>query len=171
MVQVQPENSSSSSKKAVYKLNTTVMLSVEYAAAPEAGDTNLSGNLTAVAQQTLPFSTPDDHLVNIGRMIEKMENEVRSSIDGESPSTRMHRTMPVCLRPFSVATMLSTRYGCMCMFMCDRCAHPEDKADPVQRAAVRSSSSNTITGQCIHSTAQSGHRGAWGQENWQEPCC
>lgn len=79
VVQVDPEVGGG--KRAVYKLNTTVMLSVNHAAAA-AGATNLSGNMSSNAVQTLAFAGPSDHLVNLGRMIEKMENDIRSNIDG-----------------------------------------------------------------------------------------
>src|SRR5690242_17357312 len=78
VVQVDPD---STGKRATYKLNTTIMLSVQQTGA-SAGDTNLSGNVTSAMEQSHAFACADDHLANIGKMIEKMENDVRSNIDG-----------------------------------------------------------------------------------------
>jgi F-actin capping protein, beta subunit len=98
VVQVEPEVGGA--KRALYKLNTTIMLSVDYDAATSSSSsdstsssssgsssgsssTNLSGNLSSAAEQSALFASADDHLVTLGRMIEKMENDVRSNIDGE----------------------------------------------------------------------------------------
>ena len=58
------------------------MLSV----APEgedAGVTSLSGNLAREKEETKSFSADSDHLENLGKMIEAMENTMRSDMDGE----------------------------------------------------------------------------------------
>ena len=92
VVQVQPEEgTNATAKRAQYKLSTTVMLSVDYGAAA-AGDTNLSGSLATAAQQSLPYASSEDHLVNIGRMIEKMENDMRSNIDGTAVAATTEQT-------------------------------------------------------------------------------
>jgi F-actin capping protein, beta subunit len=107
-VQVEPEVGGA--KRALYKLNTTIMLSVDYDAASSSSSsssdstgssssssgssssTNLSGNLSSAAEQSAAFATADDHLVTLGRMIEKMENDVRSNIDGELSSEKNNYT-------------------------------------------------------------------------------
>ncbi|KAG5183681.1 F-actin-capping protein subunit beta [Tribonema minus] len=90
VIQVDPDVGGG--KRATYKLNSTIMLSVQQqqqsssSAAADggggSGGTSLSGNMTSAAEQTLAFASQDDHLSNIGKMIEKMENDVRMSIDG-----------------------------------------------------------------------------------------
>ncbi|CAB1116032.1 unnamed protein product [Ectocarpus sp. CCAP 1310/34] len=69
--------------QATYKVNTTVMLSVD--PKDEAvGATSLSGNLAREKEETKTFSTDSDHLQNLGVMIEAMENTLRSDMDGRS---------------------------------------------------------------------------------------
>lgn len=58
-----------------------VMLSVE-PAGEAAGSTSLSGNLAREREETRPFKTDSDHLENLGKMIEAMENTLRSDMDG-----------------------------------------------------------------------------------------
>ncbi|CAM9132432.1 unnamed protein product [Phaeothamnion confervicola] len=79
IVQVVPEPAPS--KRAAYKLSTTVMLRIALGD-PAAGEASLSGNLTRSAEQTASFAAADDHLVTIGKMIEAMETSVRRDIDG-----------------------------------------------------------------------------------------
>lgn len=47
-----------------------------------AGVTSLSGNLSRAKEEKKSFSTENDHLENIGKMIEAMENTLRSDMDG-----------------------------------------------------------------------------------------
>ncbi|CAM9267782.1 unnamed protein product [Pylaiella littoralis] len=78
---VQVMLSKSNPTQATYKVNTTVMLSVE-PADEAAGVTSLSGNLAREKEETKSFSTDSDHLENLGVMIEAMENTLRSDVDG-----------------------------------------------------------------------------------------
>lgn len=72
------ENDSKTS--ATYKLTTTVMLHMGVDRA-ELGDTVLSGSLTRQASQTTGVSDIKTHIANIGRMIEDMENDMRSNLN------------------------------------------------------------------------------------------
>jgi len=76
VVEVQEQGSS----RATYKLTTTVMLSMGVEKA-EVGDTNLSGSLTRQAEQTCSVDVNNTHLANMGRMIEEMENDMRSNLN------------------------------------------------------------------------------------------
>jgi F-actin capping protein, beta subunit len=122
VVQVEPEVGGA--KRALYKLNTTIMLSVDYDAAStssSSGDnntssssssngsssTNLSGNLSSAAEQSAAFGTADDHLVTLGRMIEKMENDVRSNIDGKLQVKKNNYLLNVLL--------CSVHFWCVCV--------------------------------------------------------
>ncbi|CAN0290775.1 unnamed protein product [Scytosiphon promiscuus] len=58
-----------------------VMLSVE-PASEAAGSTSLSGNLAREREETRAFKTDSDHLENLGKMIEAMENTLRRDMDG-----------------------------------------------------------------------------------------
>ena len=44
------------------------------------GQTNLAGSMTRQSTLTKPLDAANDHLTNIGRMIEDMEIEVRSNM-------------------------------------------------------------------------------------------
>ena len=73
-----------SKTQALYKLTTTVMLSMDVNR-KELGNTNLSGNLTRQTEKTKDIegdnSTGMVHITNIGKMIEDMEIELRSNMD------------------------------------------------------------------------------------------
>lgn len=47
---------------------------------PEQGYFKLSGSMTRQMEETLPGSKDDEHLKNIGRMLEDMENKMRDSL-------------------------------------------------------------------------------------------
>ncbi|GBG28129.1 F-actin-capping protein subunit beta [Hondaea fermentalgiana] len=65
-----------------YHLTTTVMLAM-VTSKGDAGDVTLSGSLTRQAKpKTLKIKSEDDHVVNIGSMIEEMEIDVRNQMDG-----------------------------------------------------------------------------------------
>jgi len=65
----------------VYKLTTTVMLSM-ITNKGEAGAVNLSGSLTRQAKdKTLKVKNEDEHVINIGTMIEAMELDIRGQMD------------------------------------------------------------------------------------------
>lgn len=72
-----------SKTQAVYKLTTTVMLSMDVNR-KELGTTNLSGTLTRQSEKTREIEEGQDgtgHITNIGKMIEDMEIELRSNLD------------------------------------------------------------------------------------------
>lgn len=68
-------------KKATYRLTTTVLLAMKVNR-PELGDLTLDGTLTRQAEKTLEFEDQFAHVSNMGRMVEDMEIEMRSSMDG-----------------------------------------------------------------------------------------
>eukprot|EP00428_Durinskia_dybowskii_P062663 CAMPEP_0170364984 /NCGR_PEP_ID=MMETSP0117_2-20130122/5664_1 /TAXON_ID=400756 /ORGANISM="Durinskia baltica, Strain CSIRO CS-38" /LENGTH=277 /DNA_ID=CAMNT_0010619519 /DNA_START=69 /DNA_END=902 /DNA_ORIENTATION=+ len=72
------ENDSKTS--ATYKLTTTVMLHMGVDR-PDLGDTVLSGSLTRQSSLTSAVSDIKTHIANIGRMIEDMENDMRSNLN------------------------------------------------------------------------------------------
>mmetsp|Transcript_16993 Transcript_16993/g.28473 ORF Transcript_16993/g.28473 Transcript_16993/m.28473 type:complete len:267 (+) Transcript_16993:243-1043(+) len=65
---------------ATYKLTTTVMLHMGVEKA-ELGDTMLTGSLTRQTSLNAPLSDTKTHIANIGRMIEDMENDMRSNLN------------------------------------------------------------------------------------------
>lgn len=70
------------SKKAKYKLTTSVMLTMSTEKG-QAGSVNLSGSLTRQGkEQTLDVATEDSHVINMGMLIEEMEIDVRNQLDG-----------------------------------------------------------------------------------------
>jgi len=69
-------------KKAKYKLTTSVMLTISTEKG-QAGAVNLSGSLTRQGkEQTLDAPSDDNHVINIGMIIEEMEIDVRNQLDG-----------------------------------------------------------------------------------------
>jgi len=68
------------SKKATYKLTTTIMLDMGIDNS-DLGNTNLSGSLTRQAEATKTLGDKDSHLANMGRLIEDMEIDMRSNIN------------------------------------------------------------------------------------------
>jgi len=82
VVEVHPQGGS----KSKYKLTSTIMLSLETDHAiksstqdPGAGF-KLSGSMTRQTEDTLVGTQDDEHLKNIGRMLEEMENRMRDSL-------------------------------------------------------------------------------------------
>jgi capping protein beta len=68
--------------RATYKLTTTIMLSMGVNKAEVGNDTNLSGSLTRQSELTsIAVTEAKPHLANVGRMIEDMENEMRSNLN------------------------------------------------------------------------------------------
>lgn len=64
-----------------YKLTTTVMLSMTTEKGA-AGSVNLSGSLTRQAKElTQKVEDENDHVINLGKMIETMEIDVRNQLD------------------------------------------------------------------------------------------
>eukprot|EP00761_Pharyngomonas_kirbyi_P011777 gb/GECH01011803.1/.p1 GENE.gb/GECH01011803.1/~~gb/GECH01011803.1/.p1 ORF type:complete len:271 (+),score=59.06 gb/GECH01011803.1/:1-813(+) len=62
---------------AVYKLTSTIMLSM----AQSKPSLNLSGNITRQAEKQLEVTKYKTHLVNIGNMVQDMENSLRNMLD------------------------------------------------------------------------------------------
>ena len=62
-----------------YKLTSTVMLYM-INSRPALGIMNLAGSLTRQVEQDFPVDANNTHVMNIGRMVEDMENKMRSSL-------------------------------------------------------------------------------------------
>jgi capping protein beta len=75
VMEVQPEGGS-----ATYKLTSTVMLAMSVQRS-DAGSVDLSGSLTRQSERRSPVSAVNTHVVNMGKMIEAMETDLRSSLD------------------------------------------------------------------------------------------
>ncbi|TDH68099.1 hypothetical protein CCR75_007585 [Bremia lactucae] len=69
------------SKKATYRLTTSVLLLMKVNR-PELGDLTLDGTLTRQAERTMEFEDQFTHVSNMGHMVEDMEIDMRSSLDG-----------------------------------------------------------------------------------------
>jgi len=81
VVEVHPQ----SAGQTKYKLTSTIMLSLDTdhstkASVPDAGNFKLSGSMTRQTEETLPGTKDDEHLKNVGRMLEEMENRMRDSL-------------------------------------------------------------------------------------------
>eukprot|EP00696_Hemimastix_kukwesjijk_P016845 gnl/Hemi2/5357_TR1850_c0_g1_i1.p1 gnl/Hemi2/5357_TR1850_c0_g1~~gnl/Hemi2/5357_TR1850_c0_g1_i1.p1 ORF type:complete len:287 (+),score=75.46 gnl/Hemi2/5357_TR1850_c0_g1_i1:90-950(+) len=63
-----------------YKLTTTVMLSLTTPVG-ETGNVNLSGCLTRRKEQEMVVNDQNPHVVNIGNLIQNMENTMRTAVD------------------------------------------------------------------------------------------
>lgn len=70
----------SSGRSAHYKLTSTVMLWLQ-TTKESSGMMNLGGSLTRQIETDLPVSEASPHLVNVGKMVEDMENKMRSTLD------------------------------------------------------------------------------------------
>ncbi|KAE8877520.1 hypothetical protein PF005_g10552 [Phytophthora fragariae] len=68
-------------KRATYRLTTSVLLAMKVNR-PELGDLTLDGTLTRQAERTMEFDDQFGHVSNMGRMVEDMEIDMRSSLDG-----------------------------------------------------------------------------------------
>ncbi|CAI5705504.1 unnamed protein product [Peronospora farinosa] len=68
-------------KKANYRLTTSVLLFMKVNR-PELGHLSLDGTLTRQAERTMKFEDQFAHVSNMGRMVEDMEIDMRSSLDG-----------------------------------------------------------------------------------------
>lgn len=80
VIEVQEREKPDHTKEALYRLTTSVLLSMQVNR-KELGDLNLDGTLTRQNERTCEFKTTEDHLPNMGRLIEDMEIEMRSSLD------------------------------------------------------------------------------------------
>jgi len=70
----------SGGRNAHYKLTSTVMLWLQTSKACS-GTMNLGGNLTRQVEKDAPISDSTSHIVNIGRLIEDMENKMRMTLN------------------------------------------------------------------------------------------
>lgn len=70
----------SSGSPATYKLTSTIMLSIE-TETEQTGRVSLAGNLTRQEESKFSVANPQSHISNMGRMIENMENKLRSTIE------------------------------------------------------------------------------------------
>ncbi|RWS15328.1 F-actin-capping protein subunit beta-like protein [Dinothrombium tinctorium] len=70
----------SSGRNAHYKLTSTVMLWLQ-TNKPGSGTMNLGGSLTRQTTQDASVSSDNPHIVNIGRMVEDMENKIRNTLN------------------------------------------------------------------------------------------
>jgi len=70
----------SSGRSAHYKLTSTSMLWLQTNKVGS-GTMNLGGSLTRQTEQDAPVSESSPHIANIGRMVEDMENKIRSTLN------------------------------------------------------------------------------------------
>jgi len=70
----------SSGRSAHYKLTSTSMLWLQTNKVGS-GTLNLGGSLTRQTEQDAPVSESSPHIANIGRMVEDMENKIRSTLN------------------------------------------------------------------------------------------
>lgn len=70
----------SSGRNAHYKLTSTAMLWLQ-TNKESSGTMNLGGSLTRQAEQDSAVSDVTPHIVNIGRMVEDMENKIRNTLN------------------------------------------------------------------------------------------
>lgn len=68
-------------RNAHYKLISTVMLWLHIADSTDSGSMDLGGSLSRQAEKDAPVTDMSSHIVNIGQMVEKMENNIRSTLD------------------------------------------------------------------------------------------
>jgi len=68
----------------VYKLTTTVMVSLGFKEASKIGDVDLSGSMTKQAERKLQVDEAGGvtHIANLGTMLEEMELAIRNAIEG-----------------------------------------------------------------------------------------
>lgn len=67
-------------KTAEYRLTSTIMLSIK-TKSKDSGTLDLSGSLTRQADQSCKVDERNTHIVNIGKMVEDMENKMRNHIN------------------------------------------------------------------------------------------
>jgi len=71
---------SDNKSNAHYKLTTTVMLSIETETAGT-GNVSLAGSLTRQDERDSPVNEGNPHITNIGKMVEDMENKLRTTLE------------------------------------------------------------------------------------------
>ena len=92
---------------ASYKLTTTIMISMDVEK-DAVGTASLAGNLTRQHSKEAPVSAERTHVMNMGELIEDMENEMRANLDAlcvQKTRARVERPSGTKLRP-----PLSLRY-------------------------------------------------------------
>lgn len=67
-------------RSAHYKLTSTAMLWLQ-TNKPASGTMNLGGSLTRQMEQDCQLSETSPHIANIGKMVEDMENKIRSTLN------------------------------------------------------------------------------------------
>jgi len=67
-------------KNAHYKLTSTVMLNIETETAAT-GSVSLAGSLTRQEERDNPVNDANPHVSNIGKMVEEMENKLRTTLE------------------------------------------------------------------------------------------
>lgn len=77
---VEVQDNTASHAKSVYKLTTTVIVSMNVER-PEVGVASLSGSLTRQKESSVMATDASPHIANIGHMIEDMEGEIRSNMN------------------------------------------------------------------------------------------
>ena len=80
VVEVRPDKPGTFS----YKLTTTVMLRAQTdhtSAGASGGNFDLSGSLTRQKWVTLAGKAVEDHIANMGRLVEDMENQMRDTVE------------------------------------------------------------------------------------------
>jgi len=79
VVEVRPN---AATKKASYKLTSTIMLRIatDHTVQKSTGSLNLSGSLTRQSEQTMPAADHTAHVANMGRVVEEMENRMRDTL-------------------------------------------------------------------------------------------
>jgi len=74
--------------KVLYKISTTVMVSMKPSEMQAIGDTNISGSMTKQIEMTYAVTSDGCHVSNMGKMVEDMEIDMRSNMD----SLHIHKT-------------------------------------------------------------------------------
>jgi len=69
-----------SKKSAHYKLTSTCILSIDTDTAAS-GKVSIAGSLTRQEQKEFPVNDANTHVINIGRLVEDMENKVRHTLE------------------------------------------------------------------------------------------
>jgi len=67
-------------KNGHYKLTSTVMLSIETETSAT-GQVSLGGSLTRQDEKDFPVNDANPHVLNVGRMVEEMENKLRTTLE------------------------------------------------------------------------------------------
>ena len=71
---------SEAEKKCLYKLTTTVMLTLDSSCESLSSTSDICGNLTRSTEKEKPFKDASAHVANIGEMVEEMEGRMRDAL-------------------------------------------------------------------------------------------